>query len=1361
MRVSNLSTSEQVTSTIRQLEQDRIRLNAQISSGQKITLPEDDGLRMGRVITLDTEKSTLSQYQRNASYASEFLNAGHLNLDHFHKLNTRGQEIVRLAGTGLNATANETYAYEINELVEEALNRLNAKHRDRALFGGTQLKPEFGSSIVERGESQTVTFSLDKNLVGASRRDGQRSLITGEQVILQLNGREYVVEAKTDGLLSNELLATLKNLINNDKGTLAESPIFDDENANFKAFVRPHLNFVNLNDPDLHLIAKVTPGGELEVAGNVGKKFSATAQFVHRWDPNFYFPEQLNRQLDEEANARYPGSGFQDLGEMEQEIVRFSVFSSQKMNELFDSEAESIDEIIEGLNYQTLLSIPHVFEFSDAQIQDLTNNDELSSGLYTISTNPLSGKYQLEAVGENENGFYKMNPQENHVLTITNLPEFLVENKSDILKARFDSGDYLGYNDLDGAAQEMVRNAFFDNLVLREQFLNAVPDKSSTLEFTDLSADQQAIIEQKVFSGDWINDQLALETELQFPGESFQSLSSKQQDLVRSAVFAGYITRELSVDQNPSEGMVGLNIVHADNWRRLDYYYIGDVVQKDGILYESKTDLNFNHDPANSGATYWRELPSGYDQRREDWEIKVVGEQKKPFYMAPDGKLFTDEVDAENHYSQYIFSKMSPDDPLYSKEAEADVWPIRKVFLGVGEMEANGSNHQGHIAFDPETMHYRLSAVPKDGQIYDGLFIKGNILEMNEVESILGDPALDSESMRNQVVSFQGKYYLITEPGSLDTEIFEDLQLEFPPTGVVHTFYKGESLEVARGEHVLHSENEVNTYYLASENVSLSGTEDLSSVSGLAEITARSDGNVFLLGDHLPTEGKEIIFEGSDLVSVEKGDYVYDPEEDLYYVALKTPSDPVAIGEIKSNSSDFRPVGEVLDPGDISVRADQQGMEWSYDSHYDYNQIVLFEGKYYQRIDYTGGNSALVRTGAGSSSEIVTIKPNDEEIPLLDDSGFVVTDSANNTVTVPNNRWIQVGEPLDHVLMFEVEPDNPPEVSIPLSGRAGVDAKAKAVIDANGQVVGLKIEDRGRYFFGLDAEGNVPPQFDTATILTEDGTKLSAKIIWGSDSNDPGPFKVTGFVLDETPRTGVIQKIVESREEDYVLNPGDQLFDPEYNRYYVANTSLIISPDDLKLGSVGTYDPVNLSERIHALQDGAEIGDTFSFATGTKTFLDHRDEEGNIKSVTYMGSDENSEFFIGKDSKVSSFLSAEGGNTKELASSISAMIDLREGLMSQNPAEANDLLEGAEQTLLAQENTIINSMGQISASLVRMETVRAHDEDYFMEIDKRVSRDLDLDLSEAIMRLTRVSTAYQAAMQVGAQLLNNSLLNYL
>ena len=59
-------------------------------------------------------------------------------------------------------------------------------------------------------------------------------------------------------------------------------------------------------------------------------------------------------------------------------------------------------------------------------------------------------------------------------------------------------------------------------------------------------------------------------------------------------------------------------------------------------------------------------------------------------------------------------------------------------------------------------------------------------------------------------------------------------------------------------------------------------------------------------------------------------------------------------------------------------------------------------------------------------------------------------------------------------------------------------------------------------------------------------------------------------------------------------------------------------------------------------------------------------------------------------------------------------------------------------------------MGELTASMVRMETVKAHDEDYFMQLDQRISRDLDVDLSETIMRLSRVSTAYQAVMQVGA-----------
>ena len=53
-------------------------------------------MRLGRVIQLETQKGQLTQYQRNASYAKEYLDAGHLNLDKLRELNQRGRKLLEL-----------------------------------------------------------------------------------------------------------------------------------------------------------------------------------------------------------------------------------------------------------------------------------------------------------------------------------------------------------------------------------------------------------------------------------------------------------------------------------------------------------------------------------------------------------------------------------------------------------------------------------------------------------------------------------------------------------------------------------------------------------------------------------------------------------------------------------------------------------------------------------------------------------------------------------------------------------------------------------------------------------------------------------------------------------------------------------------------------------------------------------------------------------------------------------------------------------------------------------------------------------------------------------------------------------------
>jgi flagellin-like hook-associated protein FlgL len=216
-----------------------------------------------------------------------------------------------------------------------------------------------------------------------------------------------------------------------------------------------------------------------------------------------------------------------------------------------------------------------------------------------------------------------------------------------------------------------------------------------------------------------------------------------------------------------------------------------------------------------------------------------------------------------------------------------------------------------------------------------------------------------------------------------------------------------------------------------------------------------------------------------------------------------------------------------------------------------------------------------------------------------------------------------------------------------------------------------------------------------------DGQSFEAKILWDENPNDPGPYIISGLEI------------------------------------------------------IGDIDV----STQHSM--GANLGDNFSFATGNKTFLDHRDSEGKVLSVTYTGSNDNAEFFVGNESKISSFLDAKEGNTAELASVVESLVELRNGLKVSNLTEMAQIVQSLETELISNEDSVVDKMGELSSTLVRMNTVRAFDEEYHLEIDQRLAKDLDVDLSEAIMQLTRVSTAYQAAMQVGAQLLNTSLLNYL
>ncbi len=1324
MRLPNLSVSDSISNTIRSLDLQRYKLDKQISSGQKITLPEDDGMRLGRVIDLDTEKGKLAQYQRNASYASEFLNAGHLNLDNLREINQRAQEISRVAGSSLNGPAMETYGNEINQLIEEALNRINAKHRGRALFAGTQLKPEFGNSEVQLGKEQKSVFAINSSFIGELGPDGLRQIKAGEQIALSLNGRDYVVEAKTDGLSTEKITSVLDELINNDTELLVDSPRVEDE-LDYRAFVRGTTQSDNLRNEAVELYSKISANGELVVYGTVGQSYHASSEYLTRWDPNNYYPNQVEEKRDQRAAVLFNGLSYQELTESEKNQVDDYVFKEfenaplwyqystyEEGDRVFDATTDpdnprliefagavrgtwpvddykADDFVFYAGTWHKVVStensdsdVPYnpetIEKFETSKIftsGDAVANDQkgvvIAQAIMTGEFDPKKN-YEADQVVQQNSVFYQLN--QNTVDALSNDWQAQDYGVGEIVRY---NGDY--FQSINNVSSQNPNAADYDvsSPNLSENWVSLGTD---LIDLAGAGMPQSPNVTNLVVSeaqNPNVNGEFFRQSSFQALDQITGKLANPLEDYLLDVAFTviddnsnGNLptdslpptwTQTIDVATEESEGTSKLSMTHSIPWKRLQTYELGNIIEFDGKLWESQINDNFNHKPLAGSSTYWKELPSGYEVDREDWTLEATGVTQKDFFMTLDGRLFDNLSDAALHNQDILlFTNSLPVNATPADLSQLSFDKVKSITYPVTTYSVKGSESEGTVYFDPQTQEYRLAAAAPGSQI-----ISSKVITYNQ-----------------PVVRHDGQYFISLDGSDLDNvdnSLWSSIQDNFPPDVV--EIPDNAPFTISKGDY-LYDETE-NKYYIATQDSthaagSVDPVNPLASIANLIEASPRSDGTVFKLAK-LPEVGMESIFssenEGQAPIGLNTGEYVFHKEEGVYYVATES------ISLSDQNEIDaYRISGKLVE---VPAQITRQGTEWASNVTYNSGDVVLYDGKYYRslRDDF---NNFLPSADFLGSTELV-----------LPDSELVLSEDGNSLVA--NYVWELVENPLQHVLQFDATRDDAPTINIPTAGPAGRDATSKAVVDVNGNIVGLKVEDGGRYFF---QDGIIPPDFSKATVQVEDQT-MEVTILWEENPNDPGPYRIAGYEL----------------------------------------------PEESPITTKSPYGP--------------RIGDVFSFATGAKTFLDHRNEKGEIINVSYTGSENNSKFYVGKESTISSFLNSADGNTAELGDVVNTLIELREGLEHATPSHYSQEVEDSEKKLIRLEDNIIDKMGELTARMVRMETVKAHDEDYFMQLDQRISRDLDIDLSETIMRLTRVSTAYQAAMQVGAQLLNTSLLNYL
>lgn len=179
----------------------------------------------------------------------------------------------------------------------------------------------------------------------------------------------------------------------------------------------------------------------------------------------------------------------------------------------------------------------------------------------------------------------------------------------------------------------------------------------------------------------------------------------------------------------------------------------------------------------------------------------------------------------------------------------------------------------------------------------------------------------------------------------------------------------------------------------------------------------------------------------------------------------------------------------------------------------------------------------------------------------------------------------------------------------------------------------------------------------------------------------------------------------------------------------------------------------------HAVAATSRIFDGQYLLGGTKTdappFTVTRDAQGQVTSVAYVGAAQGASFAVSENASISPF--TDGAANVQLGGFINTLVALRDAMQSGDAAAVS----AQRPALQSGENGVLTTLGRLGAQQRRLELSQDANSASFNELATRISAANDIDLSQAVIELTKSQTAYQASIQSTAKILSQSLLDYL
>lgn len=224
MRIAGTSYTDSLVNQLNFLTSQQYQLQTQISTGHRIQKPEDDPTGTAVALGLQADSSMTNQYAQNISTLQTGATTAYNALQQIKTISDRAGEIATLADGTKTPAELQSYAMEVNQLIQQAVQLGNSKNGDAYIFSGTKANtPPFMATTDASGNVTGVSYQGNTNVA-------QTEIAHGATVTVNTPG-ENTTGSGPRGLLAdsrygadffNHLISLQQDLLKGDTSAIAK-----------------------------------------------------------------------------------------------------------------------------------------------------------------------------------------------------------------------------------------------------------------------------------------------------------------------------------------------------------------------------------------------------------------------------------------------------------------------------------------------------------------------------------------------------------------------------------------------------------------------------------------------------------------------------------------------------------------------------------------------------------------------------------------------------------------------------------------------------------------------------------------------------------------------------------------------------------------------------------------------------------------------------------------------------------------------------------------------------------------------------------------------------------------------------------